>query len=57
MDRTFNDTPHAGPEGGDEALIVHECEEAHYELAVHSVRYSAVTRDAVAKVFDFEGAF
>ena len=38
----------------DEALVVHESEEAHDELAVHAVGHSAVTRDRIAKVLDVE---
>lgn len=40
----------------DEALVVHESEEAHDELAVHTVSHAAVTRNGVAKVLDVEGA-
>ena len=40
----------------DEALVVHESEEAHDELAIHAVGHAAVTRDRVAKVLDVEGA-
>ena len=39
----------------DEPLIVHKCEEAHDELAVHTVRNTTVARDRVAKVLDVEG--
>ena len=57
MDRHLNHPAHALSIHSDEALIVHEGEEAHDELAIHAVRDTAVTRDGLAKVFDFEGAF
>ena len=38
----------------DEALVVHECEEAHDELTIHAVGHTTVTRDGVAKVLDVE---
>lgn len=41
----------------DETLIVHERKEAHDELAVHAVGDAAVAGDALAEIFDFEGAF
>ena len=50
---------HASDRGlvlGDEALIIHEGEEAHDELAVHAVGDAAVAGDAVAKVLDLEGS-
>lgn len=41
---------------GDEALVVHEGERAHDELAVHAVGDAAVAGNGVAKVLDVEGA-
>jgi hypothetical protein len=41
---------------GNKALIVHESEETHDELAIHAVGHAAVTRNGVAKVLDVEGA-
>lgn len=40
-----------------EALIVHECEEAHDELAIHAVCDAAVSGNRLAKIFDLECAF
>jgi hypothetical protein len=40
----------------DEALVVHESEEAHDELTVHAVSHAAVTRDRVTEVLDVESA-
>jgi len=41
----------------DKTLVVHERKEAHDELAVHAIGDAAVAGDALAEVFDFEGAF
>lgn len=40
---------------GNKAVIVHICEEAHDELAVHTIRHSAVTGNRVAKILDLKG--
>lgn len=40
----------------DEALVIHEREEAHDELAIHAISHAAVARNGVAKVLDVEGA-
>lgn len=40
----------------DEGVEVHVGEEAHNELAVHTVRHAAVSWDRVAKVLNLEGA-
>ena len=40
----------------DEALVVHESEEAHDELTIHAVSHAAVTRDRVTEVLDVESA-
>lgn len=37
-------------------LVVHECEKAHDELTVHTVRHAAVSGNGVAKVLDVEGS-
>lgn len=52
----LNDPAHARPIHGDEALVVHEGEEAHYELAVHAVGDAAVAGNGFAEVLDLEGA-
>lgn len=39
---------------GNEALIVHECQCSHDELAIHTVGNTAVAGDGVAKVLDME---
>ena len=39
------------------ALIVHESEETHDELAVHSVSDATVARNGFAEILDFEGPF
>ena len=41
---------------GDEALVVHEGEEAHDELTVHAVSHATVARNRVTKVLDVESA-
>ena len=55
--RHLNHTAHALSVHGDEALIVHEGEETHDELAIHAVRDATVTGNGLAKVFDLEGTF
>lgn len=40
----------------DKGVEVHVGEEAHDELAVHTVRHAAVSWDRVAKVLNLEGA-
>lgn len=40
-----------------EAVVVHESEETHDELAVHAVSDTAMAWDRLAKVLDFECAF
>ena len=42
---------------GNKALIVHESEETHDELAVHSVSDSTVAGNGFAEILDFKGAF
>lgn len=39
----------------DKGVEVHVGEESHDELAVHTVRHAAVSRDGVAKVLNLEG--
>ena len=51
------DAAHACLVYGDEALVVHEGEEAHDELAVHAVRDAPVAGNGFAEVLDLEGAF
>ena len=55
--RRLDHIPHASLVDGNKALVVHEGEKAHDELAVHAVGDAAVAGDGLAKVFDFEGAF
>lgn len=54
--RLLNHHTNIGLVYGDEALVIHEGEEAHDKLTIHAVRHTAVPRDAVAKVLDLERA-
>jgi len=56
IDRDLDHAPHARLVHRDKALIIHEGEKAHDELAVHAVRHAAVPGDRVPKVLDLEGA-
>ena len=53
----LHDTSDAGLIYGNEALVVHEGKEAHDELTVHAIGYTAMAWDRLTKVFDFKGAF
>lgn len=55
--RCLQDTADTGLVLCNEALIVHEAEESHDELAVHAVRHSTMSRNRVSKVLDVERAF
>lgn len=57
LNRRLDHAAHARLIHGDEALVIHEREQAHDELAVHAIRDPAVAGDRLAKVLDFEGPF
>ena len=39
-----------------ETLVIHVCEEAHDELAIHAIGHPAMSRYRIAEIFDVEGA-
>lgn len=55
-DGGFEDRSGRGLVDGDEALVVHEGEESHDELAVHAVSHAAVAGNRITKVLDVESA-
>jgi hypothetical protein len=57
VDGRLDDAAYARLVHGDETLVVHKGEEAHDELAVHSIRDAAVAGDRFAEILDFERAF
>lgn len=54
VDGGLDDVAHAGRVDGDEALVVHESEEAHDELAIHPVSDPAVAWDRFTEILDLE---
>lgn len=54
-DGSLHHTTQADLVSRNKRVVVHECEEAHYELAVHTIRHTAVAWNGVAKVFDLKG--
>lgn len=54
IDSGLNNVPHANLVHGNEAVIIHVCEESHDKLAVHSVRNTTMSGDRLAKVLDLE---
>ena len=57
MDCPLHHISYASLVNCNEALIVHESKETHDELAVHTIGDTAVARNWLAEVFDFEGTF
>lgn len=55
-DCCLQDSAHARLVLSDEALVIHETEETHDELTIHSVRHASVARNRVAEVLDVECA-
>ena len=56
LNRDLNHAAHARIMHRHEALIIHEGEHAHDELAVHAIRDASVARDGLAEVLDLESA-
>lgn len=56
VDGGLNDITNARLVDGNEAVVVHESEETHDELAVHTVSNTTVAGDRLAKVLDLERA-
>lgn len=54
VDSGFDDVAHGSLIDGNEAVIVHEGEETHYELAIHAVSDTTMAGDGLAKVLDVE---
>lgn len=54
VDGNLNHVTHSGLVHSNEAVVVHECEESHDELAVHAIGDSTVARDRLAEVLDLE---
>lgn len=57
LNRRFNDSTDVRLMSCNEAVVVHVCKETHDELTVHSVSHSAMTRNRLAKILDFESSF
>lgn len=55
-DCCLQDATHTGFVLGNEALIVHEAEETHDELTIHTICHATVSRNGVAEVLDIECA-
>jgi len=54
-DSRLDHTSRACAIDGDEALVVHESEEPHDELAIHAISHTAVSGNRIAKVLNVEG--
>lgn len=56
VDSGFHNITDGSLINSDEAVVVHEGEESHDELAIHAISDTTVARDRLAKVLDVEGA-